>query len=74
VLAAMRAGRPVGGLLDAQRDEHVATMRDLTRVRRAASAEDRLVLDYEIFRIEADLRWIDHAAARLGPPDPEITL
>ena len=60
--------------LDAQREQHLVTMRELTRARPTASAEDRLVLDYQIFRIEADLRWIDHAAARLGQPEPEITL
>jgi hypothetical protein len=74
VLTALRSGRPAGAFLDTQRDQHLATMRELTRARHAASAEDRLVLDYQIFRIEADLRWIDHTAARLGRLEPEITL
>jgi hypothetical protein len=74
VLAALRSGRPARAFLDAQREQHLTTMRELTRTRHTASAEDRLVLDYQIFRIEADLRWIDHTAARLGAPEPEISL
>jgi len=74
VLVALRSGRPIGALLDTQREQHVAAMREVTRARRTASSEDRLVLDHQIFRIEADLRWIDHIAARLGRPEPEITL
>jgi hypothetical protein len=74
VLAALRSGQPARAFLDAQREQHLVTMRELTRARHSASSEDRLVLDYQIFRIEADLRWIDHAAARLGRPEPEITL
>jgi hypothetical protein len=74
VLTALRSGRPALAILEAQRDEHLVTMRELTRARHTASTEDRLVFDYQIFRIEADLRWIDHTAARLGQPEPEITL
>jgi hypothetical protein len=71
VVAALRSGGPVRRLLDEQRDEHLAVMRELTRNRRTASGDDRLVLDYQIFHIEADLRWIDHTVARLSP-DQEI--
>jgi hypothetical protein len=74
VLTALRSGQPARVFLDAQREQYLVTMRELTRARHTASTEDRLVLDYQIFRIEADLRWIDHTAARLGQPEPEITL
>jgi hypothetical protein len=73
VVAALRARGPVGELLDSQRRAQLTLMRELTHARRAASRDDRLVLDYQIFHIEADLRWIDHAVERLRP-DPEIRL
>ena len=33
---------------------------------RTASPQDSLLIDYQLFHIEADLRWIDHAAGRLA--------
>jgi hypothetical protein len=55
----------VSQFLEVQREERMATMRELTHARRAAGAHDRLALDYEIFHIEADLRWLEHAEASL---------
>ena len=43
----------------------MARMRELTKQRREASARMALQLDYELFHIEADLRWIEHAESRL---------
>jgi DNA-binding PadR family transcriptional regulator len=65
VVLALLSGRPAGGYLDAQRAAHLARMRDLTAQRRHAGLAERLVADYALFHLEADLRWIDLAAARL---------
>jgi hypothetical protein len=82
VMAALRSGGPlrhvggardltIGQFLDEQREEQMAIMRELTQARRAVGTHDRLVLDYRIFHVEADLRWLDHAAARLDTPAHE---
>lgn len=47
-------------------ERHLAVMRELTAARRTASPQESLHIDYQLFHIEADLRWIDHAATRLG--------
>jgi len=73
VVEAVRSGQPVRSLLDDERQRYLVTMRDLTHARRTAPTDDRMVLDYQIFHIEADLRWIDHTAARLGASRPEAT-
>jgi hypothetical protein len=49
-------------------------MREITATRRGASRQVSLLADYHLFHIEADLRWIDHAAGRLGAPAEEIRL
>ena len=66
VVLALQSGRPAQAFLDTQRDRHLAVMRELTAARRTASAQESLLIDYQLFHIEADLRWIDHAAGRLG--------
>ncbi|MDX6739139.1 PadR family transcriptional regulator [Actinocorallia sp. A-T 12471] len=59
-------------LLDVQRSAHLARMRDLTKARRDAALLDVLAYDHALFHIEADLRWIDLAAARLDALRQEI--
>jgi DNA-binding PadR family transcriptional regulator len=66
VVLALLSGRPAGEFLDAQRETHLLAMRELTDARRGASVRDALFIDYQLFRIEADLRWIEHATGRLG--------
>jgi hypothetical protein len=41
-------------------------MRELTQLKDAGSLTDTLLADYGLFHLEADLRWIDLTAARLG--------
>jgi len=73
VVLALLSGRSAESFLDAQRAKHLAVMRELTRQRRdAAAAQDALLADYQLFHIEADLRWIDHAAGRLGTLAEEV--
>jgi DNA-binding PadR family transcriptional regulator len=74
VLLALLSGRSAEAFLDAQRDRLYAAMRDITSGRRSASLQDSLLADYQLFHIEADLRWIDHAAGRLGALAEEIRL
>jgi hypothetical protein len=74
VLLALRAGRSAEAFLDAERDRLIAAMREITATRRGASRQVSLLADYHLFHIEADLRWIDHAAGRLGAPAEEIRL
>ncbi|MDP9806782.1 DNA-binding PadR family transcriptional regulator [Trueperella bonasi] len=52
--------------LQAQRKAHMQRMRELTARKKGASVADKVLLDYSLFHIEADLRWIDMTASRLN--------
>jgi hypothetical protein len=72
VLALMTA-RSAQPFLDAQRATHMAAMKRLTTARRkAASTQEALLADFQLFHIEADLRWIDHTATRLSTLAEEV--
>jgi DNA-binding PadR family transcriptional regulator len=73
VVLALLSGRPAQEFLDQQRARHLAAMQALTTARRtAASAQDALLADYQLFHIEADLRWIDHTVGRLATLAEEV--
>jgi DNA-binding PadR family transcriptional regulator len=59
-------------LLDVQRSEHMARMRELTRMKRDAGLLHVLMCDHGLFHIEADLRWIDLTSARLTQLKKEL--
>lgn len=59
-------------LLDKQRLAHLQRMRELTRQRREADLAQMLRIDYSLFHLEADLRWIDITAARINELRKEI--
>jgi hypothetical protein len=59
--------RPAEQYLDAQRAAHLQRMRELTELKRTGELVDALRADHGLFHLEADLRWIDMTAARLGP-------
>jgi hypothetical protein len=40
-------------------------MRELTDQKERGDLMDTLLADYGLYHLEADLRWIDHTAARL---------
>lgn len=63
---AIRSGRSADAYLDRQRARHLDRMRELTALKRDGDLAVALVADHAIFHLEADLRWIDHARARLG--------
>jgi DNA-binding PadR family transcriptional regulator len=65
VVLALRSGRPAEQILDAQRDAHLVVMRELTTRKRGAGLSIALACDFTLFHLEADLRWIEHTAARL---------
>jgi len=65
VVLALMLDRPAGRYLDLQRAAHLARMRELTEVKQHGEAVDVLLADYGLYHLEADLRWIDHTAARL---------
>lgn len=71
VLACMLHERP-DELLDIQRLEHLARMRELTRAKQDAPLLERLAIDHALFQIEADLRWIDMTSARLADMLEEV--
>lgn len=66
VVLALMLGRDAAGYLDAQRATHLRRMRELTEIRREGALIDVLLADHALFRLEADLRWIDVTQARLG--------
>jgi DNA-binding PadR family transcriptional regulator len=73
VVLALLSGRPAASYLDAQRAAHLERMRELTTARRAGGLTESLVADYGLFHLEADLRWIDLAAARLDRLAKEVS-
>ena len=64
-MLALVLGRPADGYLDAQRAAHLRRMRELTGLKQRGNPVDVLLADHALYRLEADLRWIDHTAARL---------
>lgn len=65
-IIALLLGDPAGRVLDLQRAQHTAQMRELTREKKGAALETVLTCDYALFHIEADLRWIDLTVSRLS--------
>jgi len=72
VVLALMLGRDAQGYLDAQRAAHLQRMRELTEARRSGGLVDALLADHGLFHLEADLRWIDLTAARLGALAKEV--
>ncbi|MDR0350239.1 MAG: PadR family transcriptional regulator [Coriobacteriales bacterium] len=52
-------------LLDLQRHAHMERMRQLTQEKQGADFATVALCDYDLFHLEADLRWIDLMSARL---------
>ena len=65
VVLALMLGRPADGYLDIQRAAHLKRMRELTELKQQGTMIDILLADHGLYHLEADLRWIDHTAARL---------
>jgi DNA-binding PadR family transcriptional regulator len=65
VVVALISGRSPASILDDQRAAHLARMRDVTERRRTADLVGAMACDFELFHLEADVKWIEHAARRL---------
>jgi DNA-binding PadR family transcriptional regulator len=65
VVLALMLDRPADRYLDAQRAAHLNRMRELTELKQQGNLIDTLLADHGLYHLEADLRWIDHTAARL---------
>lgn len=66
VTLALLSGRDARQIIEAQRELHTSRMRELTKAKDDADEHERALLDYALFHLEADLRWMDHTAQRLG--------
>ena len=66
VALALMLQRDAEHFLDAQRAMHLQRMRELTEIKRSGDVADALLADYGLFHLEADLRWIELTADRLG--------
>jgi DNA-binding PadR family transcriptional regulator len=69
VVLALESGRSAAQILIDQQRVYLDRMRHLTAARHDGDAIDRLASDYEIAHLEADLKWIELAAVRLGAQD-----
>jgi DNA-binding PadR family transcriptional regulator len=65
VVVALISGRDPANVLDTQRAAHLARMREVTERRRGADLAEAMACDFELFHLEADVKWIEHAARRL---------
>ena len=65
VIVALLTGRNPDAVLDTQRAVHLARMHDLTQRRRNADLSTAMACDHELFHLEADVKWIEHAGKRL---------
>jgi DNA-binding PadR family transcriptional regulator len=72
VVLSLMLGRSAELYLDVQRSAHIQRMRELTEIKRDGAVVDVLLADHGLFHLEADLRWIDLTAARLGVLAEEI--
>lgn len=66
VALAALSDKPIEPLLDAQRTAHLASMRELTSIRRDATMPTALLADYVIYHLEADLQWMEMSAGRIN--------
>lgn len=73
VVLALSSGRAAQAVLDRQREEHLAVMQQLTRDKARADLPATVQIDFQLFHIEADLRWIDLTADRLARLGEELT-
>ena len=73
VVVALSSGRSAQAVLDAQRDRHLAAMRELTRDKERADDVAGVVrADFALLHLDADLRWIDLTLARLARLGKEL--
>jgi DNA-binding PadR family transcriptional regulator len=72
VVLSLMLDRPADRYLDRQRGAHLQRMRELTELKQHGNMIDTLLADHGLYHLEADLRWIDHTAARLSALAREV--
>jgi len=72
IVLGLLTGHNAKRYLKVQRARHMQRMRELTAVRRTGALSDVLLADYALFRLEADLRWMDTTTARLDELAQEV--
>ena len=65
VIIALASGREADALLDRQRQAHLARMRELRAQRQGGDVLTQLDSDFELYHLDADLKWLDGAQSRL---------
>jgi DNA-binding PadR family transcriptional regulator len=65
VVTSLLVDEDPGQYLDSQRMSHLKRMHELTVIRDGGDPAQILQADYDLFHLEADLRWIDITVARL---------
>lgn len=65
VTLSLMLGRSAADYLDKQRAAHMQRMRELTALKQSNSLVDVLLADHGLYHLEADLKWMDNASARL---------
>jgi DNA-binding PadR family transcriptional regulator len=64
-VAALRTGVDAAGFLQGQRRAHLRRMRELNSLGPGADPAARLARDHLVLHLDADLRWLDLAVARV---------
>ncbi|WP_018684786.1 PadR family transcriptional regulator [Actinokineospora enzanensis] len=72
VVLALMSGRDAEEVLDVQRSAHLRAMRGLVARKQQGDLTDQLICDHALFHLEADLRWLELTAARLGELAKEV--
>lgn len=72
VALALLSGRPATEVLDVQRAAHLKRMRELTAFKASGDLPAKLVADYALFHLDADLHWLELTAARLDELAKEL--
>ena len=69
----LQSHRSADEILDAQRVEHLAAMREFTRRKQSGDLADQLICDHALFHLEADMRWLEITASRLADLQAQVS-
>lgn len=65
-VTALRIGADAGSFLTRQRSVHLARMRELLELQRTLGTDEQIAVDHTVAHLDADLRWLETAAARVA--------
>ena len=73
-VTALHLGTDAAGFLARQRAQHMARMRELIQAQTGVvELGAQIALDHTIAHLDADLRWLETAAARMAPKGKVLT-